>query len=84
MDKQLLDILVCPASGMPITLASADQLEALNSRVDDGSARFVDGSALTENLQAMLVTRDQRTGYPIKDGIPVMLPECGIELPGSA
>lgn len=84
MDKQLLDILVCPVSGMPVSLANADQLDAINLRVDEGSARFVDGSSLAENIQAMLVTRDKRTGYQVKDGIPVMLPERGIELPDSA
>ncbi|MDA3920235.1 MAG: Trm112 family protein [Salinisphaera sp.] len=80
MDKQLLDILVCPVSGLSVTIADSAQIEALNSQIDNGTARFVDGAAVTEHMQAVLITRDKRIGYQVKDGIPIMLPERGIEL----
>lgn len=83
MDKQLLDILVCPISGAGVSLADAGLLERLNQRIDVGSAQYVDGGPVTEPVQALLITRDNRTGYQIKDGIPVMLPELGIEMPES-
>lgn len=81
MDKQLLDILVCPVSGASVTLADAALLERLNQRIDAGNALYVDGGPVTESVQALLVTRDKHTGYQIKDGIPVMLPEMGIAMP---
>lgn len=84
MDKQLLEILVCPVTGLSLAPAEAADIETLNAAIDAGNAEYADGSAVTERVTALLVTRDQATGYRVDDGIPIMLPERGIVLPGSA
>ncbi|MAS10350.1 MAG: hypothetical protein CMN26_09865 [Salinisphaera sp.] len=84
MDKKLLDILVCPVSGAAVSLADADTLARMNERIDAGEARYVDESTVTESLDAALVTADRATAYRVDDGIPVMLPERGIDLSASA
>jgi uncharacterized protein YbaR (Trm112 family) len=84
MDKQLLDILVCPVTGMAVTLADDERLAAINTQIAQGEVRYADGSPVERPLTAALVTRDQATAYRVDDGIPVMLPERGIELPPPA
>lgn len=84
VDKKLLDILVCPVSGAAVSLADAETLARMNERIDAGEARYVDDSRVTESLDAALVTADRATAYRVDDGIPVMLPERGIDLSASA
>lgn len=81
MDKQLLEILVCPVTGLSLSLAESNEIDALNAAIDEGTAEYADGSAVTKRVAALLVTRDHATGYRIDDGIPIMLPERGITLP---
>lgn len=80
MDKQLLDILVCPVSGAAVSLADTQTLSDINARIEAGTVHHVDDSQVTERLEAALVTADHATVYRIDDGIPVMLPERGIDL----
>ena len=84
VDKKLLDILVCPVSGAAVTLADQDTLTRLNARVDAGQARYADDSPVDAPLEAALVTADRHTAYRVDDGIPVMLPERGIDLSSPA
>ena len=84
MDKQLLDILVCPVSGAALSMADHDALTAINAEIDQGRATYADQSPVAQRVQAMLVTRDGRLGYRVDDGIPIMLPERGIALPGAS
>ena len=83
MDKQLLDILVCPVSGASLSMADAGTLAAVNAEIDQGRATYADDSHVDQRIQALLVTRDGLTGYRIDDGIPIMLPERGIALPAA-
>lgn len=80
MDKQLLDILVCPVTGAAVSLADNQALSQLNARISAGSVHHVDGSPVAEPLEAALFTADRATAYRVDDGIPVMLPERGIDL----
>lgn len=80
MDKQLLEILVCPVTGLSLSLAETADIDALNTAIDAGTAAYADGSAVTERIDALLISRDRATGYRIDDGIPIMLPERGIAL----
>lgn len=78
MDNQLLDILVCPVTGAALRRLDADQLAELNKRVQAGSAQYADGTAVDNDLEAGLITADNRTVYRVDDDIPVLLPERGI------
>jgi len=80
LDKQLLEILVCPVTGAALDLMNDDELAALNARIDNHELHQADGEPVTAPLQAALRTRDKRSAYPVDDGIPVMLPEKGIAL----
>lgn len=53
-----LPLLRCPASGLPLHLASAQELAARGLAAD----------------QQMLVSQDGAHAYPVENGIPVLLP----------
>lgn len=80
VDKQLLDILVCPVSGAAVALADTGLVSQINTRIDAGDMRHADDSRVESRLEAALVTADRATAYRVDDGIPVMLPERGIDL----
>lgn len=80
MDKRLLDILVCPVTGAALAPADTDTLAQVNAAIEAGEARHVDGSAVETQLQQALLTADGATLYRIDDGIPMMLPDRGIEV----
>lgn len=80
MDKRLLDIMVCPVSGAALAPADADTLAHVNATIAAGEAFHADGSVVLEPLEQGLLTVDGATLYRIQDGIPMMLPDHGIEL----
>ncbi len=80
VNADLVEILVCPESRQPVHLASAEELEAVNARIRDGSLRYRGGDALSRPLEEALIREDGRVLYPVDDGIPVMLIEESIEL----
>ena len=78
MDKKLLDILACPVTRQPLALLDGDKLKALNAAIAASGVHFGD-HAQTEALREALITRDGKRIYRIDDGIPVLLPEEGVE-----
>lgn len=77
-DKQLLDIICCPATHMPLRLMPETVLERLNGRIESGKLRYRDDSPVTEPMEQALMTEDERLAYPIRDDIPLLLEELGI------
>ena len=78
MDRKLLDILVCPATRLPLAILEPAGLDALNRAIAAGDVRHNDETLRTEPLREALVTRDRKTVYRVDDGIPVLLAEEGI------
>ncbi len=85
IDKKLLEILVCPATRVPVKLLAKDRLAILNSNIEGGGIKRIDGESVSSTLSEALITTDGRTIYPVDDGIPIMLEEQGIaadQVPG--
>ncbi|NKC16022.1 MAG: Trm112 family protein [Gammaproteobacteria bacterium] len=78
VDGKLLEILCCPITKIPVKMLSGDKLAVLNRLVEQGEARYADGSAVTEPLGEALITENGTTVYRVEEGIPVMLEEQGI------
>ena len=76
----LVEILVCPETKQPVSLASPELLAGVNERVRAGTLRNRGGQPVTQALQEGLVREDGRVLYPVDDGIPIMLIEESIEL----
>jgi uncharacterized protein YbaR (Trm112 family) len=80
IDRELLDILVCPETRQPVRVASADQIAALNKKIDVGELRNRGGEPVRAAIREGLVREDGKVLYPVDDGIPVMLVEQSIAL----
>lgn len=78
VDGKLLEILCCPVTQTPLTRLSASRLDRLNSAISAGTAKYVSGETVEENLDEALITEDSKVMYPVQDGIPMLLEEYGI------
>jgi len=80
LDRQLLDILCCPVTHVPLMPMPQGQLQALSAAIARGEIRDRGDEQVVEPLTEALVTRDGKLAYPVRDGIPVLLEEQGILL----
>jgi uncharacterized protein YbaR (Trm112 family) len=80
ISKELLDILLCPDSKQPLTLADPALLETLNQRIRQGTLKNRGGTVVSEPIDGGLVRQDRRYLYPIRDDIPIMLIDEAIPL----
>ena len=80
IDKNFLDILVCPQDHTPLTLADHALLSKLNRDIAAGRVKNQAGRPVEDPLEAGLVRRDQTLLYPIVDDIPLLLMEEAIPL----
>jgi uncharacterized protein YbaR (Trm112 family) len=80
VSPELLEILVCPETKQPISLAGADVLARLNAEIDAGRLRNRGGDTVTKRIEEALIRDDRKVLYVVDDGIPVMLIEESIAL----
>jgi uncharacterized protein YbaR (Trm112 family) len=78
ISEDLLQILCCPRTKVPVQMLPAEQLAKLNAAIAKGGVKNHDGSPVETALQEGLVTEDGKTVYRIDDSIPVMLVDQGI------
>jgi uncharacterized protein YbaR (Trm112 family) len=80
INKALLDILLCPDSKQPLTLAEPALLATLNQRIRQGALKNRAGESVSDPIDGGLVREDRRYLYVIRDDIPVMLIDEAIPL----
>ena len=78
ISEDLLEILCCPETKVPVEMLSSDQLAKVNAAISAGNVSSVGGDKLAKPLQEGLITTDGKTIYRIDDNIPVMLVDQGI------
>ena len=80
VSQELLEILVCPETQQPVSMAGDALIEQLNGQIEAGSLRNRGGEPGSAALSEGLVREDGKIVYPVEDGIPVMLIEESIEI----
>jgi len=80
IDKEFLDLLVCPVDRKPLRLAEQGLLDRLNQAIQAGRVRNRIGQPVEKTLEAALVREDNALLYPIIDDIPVLLADEAIPL----
>ncbi len=80
IDKELLEILVCPESQQPVTLAPSTILAKLNEEIEASRLRNRGGDIVEQRIEEGLLREDGRILYIIDDSIPIMLIDQSIEV----
>jgi uncharacterized protein YbaR (Trm112 family) len=83
LDAFLLEVLVCPSTRQKVALAADEAVAALNEKIRKGEVKDVSGAAVAQPLDGLLVRDDGLVGYPVRDDIPEMLVDRGIEIGGA-
>ena len=78
VSKDLVDILCCPLTKVPVRLMTAEELEKLNTAVKGGQLKQDDGVTVEEALEEALITEDGERIYKVKESIPIMLKDQAI------
>lgn len=80
IDKELLDLLVCPENHTRLRLADKELLDKVNQAVAAGELKNRAGEPVEAPLKGGLVREDSTLLYPIVDEIPVLLIDEAIPL----
>ena len=80
VDQSLLEILVCPETKQPLSVADADLLAQLNDAIRKGGVTNRGGQRVSAPLAEGLVRQDGSVIYPVRDDIPIMLIDESISL----
>jgi uncharacterized protein YbaR (Trm112 family) len=81
MDETLLEFLCAPLSHSALRLASSVELGQINSQIQLRQIRNRDGLTLDVELDGSLICESERTCYPIRDGLPVLIPGEAFDWP---
>jgi uncharacterized protein YbaR (Trm112 family) len=76
--EEMLKILCCPVTKVPVKMLPEDKLAKLNELVEQKKIKNAEGHVVDRKLEEALITEDGKTIYRVDEGIPVMLDYEGI------
>ena len=80
VDKELLDILVCPENKTTVTLVDDAVLAKINDAIQAKTLKNRAGEAVEDVVDGGLLREDGVYLYPIRDDIPIMLIDDSIPM----
>ena len=78
IDKELLEILVCPETGEPLEEAGREVIDRLNELVEIGTLVDRSGERVSEKIEGGLICSGGKYLYPVRENIPILLIESSI------
>ncbi|MYB34555.1 MAG: Trm112 family protein [Gammaproteobacteria bacterium] len=78
INKELLTLLVCPVTKLPVRLLSRPNLQILNQMISEGNVQNAAGQSVDAQFSQALITQNNTMIYPVNDGIPIMLEDQAI------
>ena len=79
--KEILDLLVCPATHQPLHEAPNEAIQTINSLINQRTLKTVAGLPVETEIDAGLMRSDGNVMYPVRNGIPHLLTDNGILIP---
>ncbi len=81
IDKELLDIIVCPETKQDLVLAEPGLIERINQLIENGELRNRSKQKVEEKIDGGLIRKEDRKYlYPIRDDIPILLIDESISM----
>jgi uncharacterized protein YbaR (Trm112 family) len=80
ISPELLQILCCPETKAPLTLATEHEIAEINQRIQKGDLQTVDEKKVSIPLEGGLIRNDRRILYRIQNKIPILLIQEGIRI----
>jgi len=83
VDPELLNLLRCPETRQPLSLADAALVQKLNEQITAGQLLNRAGKPVTRKCDSALLRKDGQFVYPVCESIPILLIDEGIPLNSS-
>lgn len=77
----LAQSLVCPETHVPLQVASAEQVIAVNQAIESGTLKTTSGTPVLDPVESGFVDAEATRMYPVRDGLPILLAAEAIALP---
>jgi uncharacterized protein len=82
ISQELISILACPESKQKLSIAKDETVSELNGLIPLEKVTTVKGDTVKSEVETLLIREDNKVGYPVREGIPLLLIEEGIILSG--
>jgi uncharacterized protein YbaR (Trm112 family) len=81
IDKELLDIIVCPETKQDLVLAGPEMIDRINALIEKGVLVNRSKQKVSEKIDGGLIQKEDRKYlYPIRNDIPILLIDESIPL----
>jgi uncharacterized protein YbaR (Trm112 family) len=74
MKETFIELLCAPLTHGALRLANAAELSQINSQIGQRLVRNRDGATLEAELDGALLCQSEKSCYPVRDTLPVLIP----------